>query len=145
MKEKIIHKSHSLRFSELIKNPIVFSQHPTENELYEAFQALPSNLKHEFSQIHTELVQLLSKTAILLPSRHIYPQIKNKEGKVLNLYNPYGKYSLKLYVLGAWRRIDVDDRIMVDENDKKTLPWLKSNELWLPLICKGLLKIASFR
>ncbi|EUB63136.1 hypothetical protein EGR_01940 [Echinococcus granulosus] len=45
--------------------------------------------------------------------------------------------------MGAWRRINIDDRIMVDENSQPILPWLKSNELWLPLLCKALLKVAA--
>ncbi|CUT99315.1 calpain 7 protein [Echinococcus multilocularis] len=45
--------------------------------------------------------------------------------------------------MGAWRRINIDDRITVDENSQRILPWLKSNELWLPLLCKALLKVAA--
>ena len=81
----------------------------------------------------------------MLPTRYIFPQFKSSNGEITNLFNPNGKYSLKLYVVGAWRRIDIDDRIAIDENGQKMLPWIKSNELWLPLLCKGLLKFSLIR
>ncbi|KAL5106367.1 hypothetical protein TcWFU_008180 [Taenia crassiceps] len=45
--------------------------------------------------------------------------------------------------MGAWRRVNVDDRIMIDDNSQPILPWLKSDDLWLPLLCKALLKVAA--
>ncbi|KAI9995137.1 hypothetical protein PInf_012184 [Phytophthora infestans] len=40
----------------------------------------------------------------------IYPQ--DNSGKPV--YNPGGKYCVKLYVLGRWRRVDVDDKLPID-------------------------------
>lgn len=76
----------------------------------------------------------------LMPWDSIYP--KSKDG--LSLYNPSGKYSVKLYWLGAWRKITVDDKIPLDASNR---PLLISSpcttELWPLLLSKALVKIAA--
>ena len=71
----------------------------------------------------------------------IYP--KAKDG--IPIYNPSGKYIVKLFWLGAWRKIVIDDRVPVDASGK---PLLVSSpfplEIWPLLVCKALLKVASF-
>lgn len=74
------------------------------------------------------------------PWEFIYP--KGKDG--LPIYNISGKYMVKLYWLGAWRKITVDDRIPVDSLGKPlviTSPFL--HELWPMILCKALIKVAS--
>ncbi|EFN77738.1 Uncharacterized protein C6orf103, partial [Harpegnathos saltator] len=55
-----------------------------------------------------------------------------------------GKYIVRLYHMGCWRRIAVDDIIPIDQNGTSLLPRTSNNtELWPMLLAKALLKIAS--
>jgi hypothetical protein len=73
---------------------------------------------------------------------HIYP--KGKDGTPM--YNASGKYMVKLFFLGAWRKITIDDRIPVDNEGKPLLICSSiSNELWPLLLTKAVLKIAALR
>ncbi|KYN15825.1 Calpain-7-like protein [Trachymyrmex cornetzi] len=55
-----------------------------------------------------------------------------------------GKYIVRLYCMGCWRRILVDDIVPVDKNGKPLLPRTSNNfELWPMLLAKALLKLAS--
>ncbi|XP_023289784.1 androglobin [Orussus abietinus] len=59
-------------------------------------------------------------------------------------FNTHGKYIVRLFFMGCWRRFLVDDRIPVDEEGKPLLPCTANNfELWPMLLAKALLKIAS--
>jgi hypothetical protein len=74
-----------------------------------------------------------------LPWDNIYP--KAKDG--LPAYNPSGKYMIKLFWLGTWRKIVVDDRIPVDVNGKPLLlSSTSSHEIWPLLLSKALMKLA---
>jgi hypothetical protein len=76
----------------------------------------------------------------MYPWEFIYP--KAKDG--LPMYNASGKYIVKLFWLGSWRKITVDDRIPVDANGKPLLvssPFI--HELWPLILTKALMKIAS--
>ncbi|CAH8609913.1 unnamed protein product [Schistosoma intercalatum] len=80
------------------------------------------------------------------PWEHIYAMTKITKDNNNNTpqYNPYGKYIVKLYWMGCWRKIIIDDSIPFDENNKPLLPQSKqSYELWPMLLTKALLKIAS--
>lgn len=72
----------------------------------------------------------------------IYP--KGKDG--LPTYNPSGRYAVKLFWLGSWRKIIVDDRIPCCVDGKPIVissPLI--TELWPVLITKAILKIAVYR
>lgn len=74
------------------------------------------------------------------PWDNIYP--KAKDG--LPAYNPSGKYIVKVFWLGCWRKIVIDDRIPLDINGKPLLVCSSSaNEIWTLLLCKALLKVAN--
>ncbi|KAF4031328.1 Calpain family cysteine protease [Phytophthora infestans] len=69
----------------------------------------------------------------------IYPQ--DNSGKPV--YNPGGKYCVKLYVLGRWRRVDVDDKLPIDADGN--VIYLSSSvksEIWPCLLVKALCKVA---
>ncbi|KAL2715424.1 androglobin-like [Vespula squamosa] len=76
---------------------------------------------------------------------HVYSN--NKAGHGVShrpIINPNGKYIVRLYFLGYWRRIVVDDFIPVDKAGKPLLPTTGNNfEIWPLLLAKALLKIAS--
>uniref|UniRef100_A0A5K4F1J1 Calpain catalytic domain-containing protein n=2 Tax=Schistosoma mansoni TaxID=6183 RepID=A0A5K4F1J1_SCHMA len=80
------------------------------------------------------------------PWEHIYAMTKITKDNNSNTpqYNPYGKYIVKLYWMGCWRKIIIDDSIPFDENNKPLLPQSKQpHELWPMLLTKALLKIVS--
>ncbi|XP_076763331.1 androglobin-like [Xylocopa sonorina] len=58
--------------------------------------------------------------------------------------NPNGKYIVRLYFLGAWRRIVVDDRIPVNVEKLPLLPRTTNNsELWPMILSKAVLKLCA--
>uniref|UniRef100_H3HDN3 Calpain catalytic domain-containing protein n=1 Tax=Phytophthora ramorum TaxID=164328 RepID=H3HDN3_PHYRM len=68
----------------------------------------------------------------------IYPQDSTGHP----VYNPGGKYSVKLFVFGRWRRIDVDDKLPLDVDGN--IVYLSSsmkNEIWPSLLVKALYKV----
>ncbi|KAG5494639.1 hypothetical protein JIQ42_02254 [Leishmania sp. Namibia] len=56
------------------------------------------------------------------------------------VYNPFGKYAVKLFVDGAYRKVLVDDRLPVDVLGRPLLTTTSRKELWPCLIAKALLK-----
>lgn len=62
----------------------------------------------------------------------IYPVDKNNNP----LYNPYGKYIIKLYCNGCFRSITVDDRIIPTLSKS-----LINKEFWVTLIEKAIIKL----
>ncbi|KAJ3025852.1 UNVERIFIED_CONTAM: hypothetical protein HDU68_006578 [Siphonaria sp. JEL0065] len=74
------------------------------------------------------------------PWENLYP--KGKDG--LPMYNPSGRYAVKLFWLGCWRKVIVDDRIPVDDQNRPLLVCSPTpQEIWPLLLTKALLKIAS--
>ncbi|KAJ3033694.1 hypothetical protein HK097_004754, partial [Rhizophlyctis rosea] len=70
----------------------------------------------------------------------IYPKGKD----LLPAVSQNGKYIVKLWVLGSWRKVTVDDRVPFDAEGRPLL--ISSpvvNEIWLLLLCKGFLKVAG--
>ncbi len=112
---------------------------------------LPSDfMLHLIAVIHFlfDQVKVVMKAAgsqlsdeVALPWENIYP--KGKDGSPM--YNPSGKYIVKLYWMGAWRKIVVDDRVPVDSLGQPLL-LISSNphEIWPIILSKALLKIASY-
>lgn len=71
----------------------------------------------------------------------IYPQ----DTAGVPIYNPGGKYAVKLFVLGKWRRVDIDDRLPVDgEGHIAFLSSSMRSEIWPALLTKALLKVVHW-
>ena len=71
----------------------------------------------------------------------IYPQ---EHG--VPIYNPKGKYWIKLYHLGKLRKIEIDDTMPISKRDKFYLPKCDSlEEIWPSILTKALLKLYSYK
>ncbi|EPZ32601.1 hypothetical protein O9G_004553 [Rozella allomycis CSF55] len=68
----------------------------------------------------------------------IYP--KGKDG--LPMYNASGKYIIKLYDHGCWRKVTVDDKMPFNQENKLLLPVsANANEYWTLILCKAICKV----
>ena len=75
--------------------------------------------------------------------RRIYPQ--NENG--IPIYNPSGKYWVKLYHMGEERKIEIDDKFPVNKlTFEPFLPQCDSYyELWPLILTKALIKLFSYK
>ena len=72
---------------------------------------------------------------------NIYPQKNN-----IPIYNPNGKYIIKLYLMGKPRKIIIDDRIPCNRNHEYILPQCHSiEEIWPALFIKALIKLNMYK
>ncbi|CBZ36833.1 calpain-like cysteine peptidase, putative [Leishmania donovani] len=67
----------------------------------------------------------------------VYP---HAPGTCHPVYNPFGKYAVKLFVDGAYRKVLVDDCLPVDVLGRPLLSTTSRKELWPCLIAKAVLK-----
>lgn len=56
------------------------------------------------------------------------------------MYNPEGKYIVKLYLNGSWRAVEVDDYLPVDQGGNLICAYSNKSKLWVSLIEKAYLK-----
>ncbi|XP_024086087.1 uncharacterized protein LOC106674107 isoform X2 [Cimex lectularius] len=79
------------------------------------------------------------------PRDHVYALTPvGEKTKHSPQYNNCGMYIIRLFFMGKWRRLVVDDSFPYDENGNLLL--LRSREsknIWMQLLTKGLLKVAA--
>lgn len=72
--------------------------------------------------------------------RAIYPQLP--DGKPV--YNPLGKYCVRLYLAGRWRKVYVDDSVPVRSDGRPALAGSEDKcELWPMVLSKAIYRVYS--
>nr|QHX41472.1 Androglobin-like protein [Halisarca dujardinii]QIZ30880.1 androglobin-like protein [Halisarca dujardinii] len=75
------------------------------------------------------------------PWDHIHPHPKGGSAPV---YNPGGKYCVRLHWMGCWRKLTVDDQIPLSSRNQLLLPATSNpSELWMTILSKAILKLQA--
>uniref|UniRef100_A0A0X3PPC1 Androglobin n=3 Tax=Schistocephalus solidus TaxID=70667 RepID=A0A0X3PPC1_SCHSO len=97
----------------------------------------------DFMKVESEKVNNTDRRPTWTPWEHIYPQNKSGDNVKSPVFNQTGKYAIKLFWLGSWRKLYVDDNLPLNQQNQLLLPVSENfGELWLLLLAKALLKVA---
>ena len=88
--------------------------------------------------LDNNITDMLTRRSIIF---NIYPQ---KDGTPV--YNPKGKYAIKLYLMGKPRKIIIDDSMPFTFDDEAIFPGCEDiREIWPSLLTKALLKLNMYK
>lgn len=95
----------------------------------------------EWCQWLLSQIMLIADNAPFFPDgqflwNNIFPQLPNGRP----IFNPHGRYLVKLFLQGKWRLIEIDDTVPVCKSYLPSLPRSRKDELWPQILCKALLK-----
>ena len=99
-----------------------------------------------FMQVFNSCLAVLTQVQAMVPRGQylwelIYPQASVQNGIKLPQYNPYGKYVVRIFAKGAWRRLVIDDRLPTDIFGQSLLSITEVKEIWPALLAKALLRV----
>ena len=80
--------------------------------------------------------------SMIAPGNYAWELVHPQAGPIPNCptYNPFGKYAVKLFIGGAYRRIIIDDKLPCDANGHSLLTVTEHKEIWPALIAKAAMK-----
>ena len=109
--------------------------------------ALSSNLAEpvqERDAIGCSLLRLVASYVEAKNAPFLWEAIFPQDANGRPCYNPGGKYAVKLFVSGLWRKVLVDDLVPIDFNGSATLVSSRERrELWPIILAKAMYKVAN--
>eukprot|EP01084_Bolivina_argentea_P006406 12151_1 len=127
------------RIKDLSKNPLIVSSISP----YAVEQRQVSNTSVVSALIVTALYEQMFKTKLI--TSIIYPQTYDLNGECEPIYNPNGKYEVKLFINSCYRKVTIDDYLPISKKGKLICTTSKStsngHEYWASLIEKAFLKV----
>ncbi|XP_048524202.1 androglobin-like isoform X2 [Dendroctonus ponderosae] len=110
--------------------------HLLETEFYRHFVSVIETLLYigstkPFLQEYGSQAFYTSVEKAWKPWHHIYSNCKITKGEHSPVYNPVGKYVVRLFWMGTWRKIYVDDFLPMDQFNNVLLPTFQSPKVLL--------------
>lgn len=107
----------------------------------QALEALESIPPFLMSAFNSALLVVEQSQHLVSPGNYLWELIyPHAPGTCHPVYNPHGKYAVKLFVDGAYRKVLVDDALPVDQLGRPILSVTARKELWPAILAKAVFK-----